>query len=1088
MKQKRISLYNILLKGICGLLILCLGMNLNIQKTYAHGSAGIKNNGLGGIYIDIYSDPYSTFSHYPWGQYAYGEAGCAWFASSRVQQLTGQGSTIFGGQSWWDTQYSNYGFTRGYTIAAPALACWSNHVAVVEKLEGNTAYISEGGAGFRSDWDHDYTCIRTVDASSYSSESGHGDFLGFVYLPGGAWYSGMTPVDIGTNIYSPIIKNDGWVNLADVNGNVEVGNKTDGSDMWRFERQADGSYFIYNCKTGNVLDIWDDGSGSPINVRTNPYNGNPNQQWFIYGKWNGEYYLRSKYCDRALDIFGGYSTDGTNVQLYEYNGGVAQKLAFWPTDPVGASTLNVAVGTSVHATKLSWSPADRATHYSIRIQSGTAGNVKTYKDIWRYTDTSYEIVLPAGYYEVYVDSCNTFSFKASNKVSFTVKEGQHSYKAETTPASCTEAGKNVYTCSVCGDTYTEEIPPAGHKWDDGVVTTEATSTTNGVKTYTCQSCKAQKTEAIPAKGEGSTSTPDVPQTTPTPEVPEKTPTPEESDWHYSEVLPPEITAEEYTIEYKNYYEKIQTTSPGADWTDDGVAKTEWQNSGEPYISHTDLTTSDATVLVSSIFYHFCGPNTGGYSSSDQTGDYVHYDWISASSVTESYAGNDGEYPYYHLYGSDGSLLYCQSGVTCDGTSGAHGARGNTWYKENTYQNRVKVTWNKYTKESEWTDKEDSSATRVSYRYRKKHTHSYAPEITKEASCKEEGVITYTCPSCGDSYTEAIPKKTEHTWNEGIVSKPASCTKEGAKTYTCDICGETREEPIEATGHIGDTETRGQKDATCLEEGYTGDIYCTTCGEKLSTGSVIEKSDHSWDDGVVTQEPTATTAGVKTYTCQVCQTTKTEEIPAGTEIPAPTPETTPTPTPPDASQTTPETPTQPETDTTQQTPTTSETGSASQNTPPSTNSVTSVQKQLPVGTVLKSISGGNYRVTGTDSVEFSKPAGKKSTVNIPSQITVNGNFYRVTSIAPNAFKNNKKLRKVIIGSEIQRIGANAFCGCKNLKNIRINTKKLKKNHVGKKAFSGINKKAVFKIGFKSKVKTYKKIFKSKGAPSTAKYRF
>ena len=95
---------------------------------------------------------------------------------------------------------------------------------------------------------------------------------------------------------------------------------------------------------------------------------------------------------------------------------------------------------------------------------------------------------------------------------------------------------------------------------------------------------------------------------------------------------------------------------------------------------------------------------------------------------------------------------------------------------------------------------------------------------------------------------------------------------------------------------------------------------------------------------------------------------------------------------------------------------------------------------------------------------------------------------MTSIAPNAFKNNKRLKKVTIGSEIQKIGANAFYGCKNLKNICINTKKLKKNRVGKKAFSGINKKAIFKINSNSKVKAYKKIFRSKGAPSTAKYKF
>lgn len=45
------------------------------------------------------------------------------------------------------------------------------------------------------------------------------------------------------------------------------------------------------------------------------------------------------------------------------------------------------------------------------------------------------------------------------------------------------------------------------------------------------------------------------------------------------------------------------------------------------------------------------------------------------------------------------------------------------------------------------------------------------------------------------------------------------------------------------GHTGDKEIRGAKDATCTEAGYTGDLYCKSCGVKLSTGSSINKSPH-----------------------------------------------------------------------------------------------------------------------------------------------------------------------------------------------------------------------------------------------------
>ena len=41
-----------------------------------------------------------------------------------------------------------------------------------------------------------------------------------------------------------------------------------------------------------------------------------------------------------------------------------------------------------------------------------------------------------------------------------------------------------------------------------------------------------------------------------------------------------------------------------------------------------------------------------------------------------------------------------------------------------------------------------------------------------------------------------------------------------------------------------TEIRNQREATCKEEGYTGDIYCKDCGEKLVTGTATGKKPHT----------------------------------------------------------------------------------------------------------------------------------------------------------------------------------------------------------------------------------------------------
>ena len=76
-----------------------------------------------------------------------------------------------------------------------------------------------------------------------------------------------------------------------------------------------------------------------------------------------------------------------------------------------------------------------------------------------------------------------------------------------------------------------------------------------------------------------------------------------------------------------------------------------------------------------------------------------------------------------------------------------------------------------------------------------------------------------------------------------------------------------------------TEVLGKKDATCTEEGYTGDTYCKDCNEKISDGKTIPATGHSWDEGKITTPPTCVNAGEKTYTCTVCSETKTETIDA-----------------------------------------------------------------------------------------------------------------------------------------------------------------------------------------------------------------
>ena len=151
---------------------------------------------------------------------------------------------------------------------------------------------------------------------------------------------------------------------------------------------------------------------------------------------------------------------------------------------------------------------------------------------------------------------------------------------------------------------------------------------------------------------------------------------------------------------------------------------------------------------------------------------------------------------------------------------------------------------------------------------------------KEATCKETGYSGDTwCKDCGKKILsgQTIAKTENHSWDAGKVTTKATCTEEGEKTFTCSICGDEKTEKVSATGHQH-TEIRNKKEATCKEEGYSGDTWCKDCGKKILSGQAIAKTeDHSWNQGEITKEPTCKEEGEKTFTCSICGNTKTEKV-------------------------------------------------------------------------------------------------------------------------------------------------------------------------------------------------------------------
>ena len=397
----------------------------------------------------------------------------------------------------------------------------------------------------------------------------------------------------------------------------------------------------------------------------------------------------------------------------------------------------------------------------------------------------------------------------------------HSWElVSTTPATCTIGEIQHYKCSVCGKTkdVTLSNPLGEHSWDEGKVTQKATCTEDGEKTYTCTVCNTTKTEVIPAAGHQHKEVRNAKKAT--------------------------CTEDGYTGDTycKDCGEKLEAGSVikklGHTWDNGVITKeaTETEEGIKTYTCKTCGETKTESIPITS--HHWDQGTITKKATCTENGEKTYHctdegcdkTWIETIPATghqhtelrdkkTATCGEDG-------YSGD---LYCKDCGQLISKGAVVKATGHSW---------------------------DSG------------------KVTEAATCKKEGPKTYTCSICGDTKTEAIPKK-EHSFDEGKVTKKATCTEDGLKVYTCKNCGETKEEILKATGHQH-TEVRNEKKATCKEKGYSGDIYCADCGELIKKGSATEKADHNWQ---LTKEEKVTCEkdGSKTYTCADCGETKTEMI-------------------------------------------------------------------------------------------------------------------------------------------------------------------------------------------------------------------
>ena len=575
--------------------------------------------------------------------------------------------------------------------------------------------------------------------------------------------------------------------------------------------------------------------------------------------------------------------------------------------------------------------------------------------------------------------------------------------------NCKEEGEILYTCSVCKGTKVEALAKTdNHQWGEWTTTTKPTCSTEGKEIRTCKICSKTEERAIPT----------IPHTVV--KEADKAATCTENGYkgrEYCSVC--NTTIKERTIIPATGHQwGAWRTTLAKTCTTDGKEVRECSK-----CSKTEERTIPAT----------------GHTLKKEEG-------VAATCTKDGHEGNTvcevcrktlKEGKVIPKLGHDWSN---ENGkCTRCGESHKHSFGEGTTIKELTCTQDEEIDYT--CSECGYVKKEITKAT----------GHQWGEwQTTLAQTCTTDGKEERTCAKCSEKEERTL-KATGHEWGEWQTTLAQTCTTDGKEERICSKCSKKEERTLKATGHK--SETVGAKAPTCKEDGYTGDEVCKVCHETLNKGTTIPKTDshewgkwttvrestctekgeqsrkctvcgeeeieslplakHTWDNGKVTQAPSYTKVGVKTWTCSECGKTKTTTL---AKLPMP-----------------------------------------------------------KAGT--KVIVGGNqYTVTKAGSeVRFSKANAKARAITVPSTIKAKGITYKVTSIGTNAFKNCKKLTKATIGANVKVIKAKAFNNCPKLKAVTIKTALLTKKTASKKCFSKVSKRMVIKVPKKVK-RAYVKIFK------------
>ena len=400
-------------------------------------------------------------------------------------------------------------------------------------------------------------------------------------------------------------------------------------------------------------------------------------------------------------------------------------------------------------------------------------------------------------------------------------------------ATCTETGlTDGKKCSVCGETLVaqEVIPAKGHTDGKWIVDKEATCTENGSKHQVCAVCSVTiKTETIPAKGH----TDEV--------VPGKDATCTETgltDGKKCSVCGETLVAQE-TIPAKGHTDGKWIVDKEANCTENGskhqvcsVCGVTIKTEAIPAKGHTDevvpgkAATCTETGLTEGKKCSVCGETL------------VAQEVIPAKGHTDEVVpGKDATCTETGL--TDGKKCsVCGETLVAQETIPAKGHTDGNWIvdkeatcTENGSKHQVCSVCGETIKTEAisskgHTDEDNNNVCDVCKEpVCDKDNHKYVGAVTTPATCEGDGLKTYTCSACGDSYTEKISalghNKVPHE------AKAATCTEISWDAYeTCSRCNYTTYVEIPALGH--DKVSHDAKASTCTEIGWNAYEACSRC--------------------------------------------------------------------------------------------------------------------------------------------------------------------------------------------------------------------------------------------------------------------